>query len=51
MRDIWLADAKEMHDAALVLARASQEDDRAALVSAALRLDATCLNCHEVFRQ
>jgi RNA polymerase sigma factor (sigma-70 family) len=51
MRDIWRDNAIAMHDSALQLAQASQENDRAALVAAAMRLDATCLKCHEVFRQ
>jgi RNA polymerase sigma factor (sigma-70 family) len=51
MRDIWRANAAEMHDSALLLALASQDNDRSALLSAAFRLDATCLKCHEVFRQ
>lgn len=51
MRDVWRDNANEMHDSAMLLALVCQDKDRAALVSAALRLDATCLKCHEVFRQ
>jgi hypothetical protein len=40
-----------MHDSALLLARATEENDRTTLVSAAWRLDAACLKCHEIFRQ
>jgi RNA polymerase sigma factor (sigma-70 family) len=50
-REIWRASATTMHDSALLLARATEENDRTALVSAALRLDAACLKCHEIFRQ
>jgi RNA polymerase sigma factor (sigma-70 family) len=49
MRDLWLASATEMHNSAALLTKAAQENDRAALVSAALRLDATCVKCHDVF--
>ena len=51
LRDIWRASATEMHYSALLLARATEENDRTTLVSAAWRLDAACLKCHEIFRQ
>jgi RNA polymerase sigma factor (sigma-70 family) len=50
-RNDWRKYAVEMEDSALQLARASQRDDRLAMVSAARRLDASCQKCHEVFRQ
>ena len=46
LRDIWRASATEMHNSAVLLAEAAERHDRAAVVAAALRLDATCLKCH-----
>jgi RNA polymerase sigma-70 factor (ECF subfamily) len=50
-RDEWRNLAVEMHTAAVQLAQATQDGDRSAISIAAGRLDASCLRCHEVFRQ
>ena len=49
--DIWRSLAAEMRRWADVLARATQEDDRTGMILAARRLDASCLNCHDLFRE
>jgi RNA polymerase sigma-70 factor (ECF subfamily) len=50
LRDDWRDSAREMEDSALELAQASQQGDQLAMVTAARRLDASCLKCHELFR-
>jgi RNA polymerase sigma-70 factor (ECF subfamily) len=50
-RDRWRESAVEMRRSAVVLAQAAQVSDSLTMLSAARRLDASCLNCHEVFRQ
>jgi RNA polymerase sigma-70 factor (ECF subfamily) len=50
-RDQWRGYAVEMRQSALVLAQATQENDPFAMLTAARRLDASCLKCHNVFRQ
>jgi RNA polymerase sigma-70 factor (ECF subfamily) len=50
-RDEWRKYAVEMQLSALQLAQATQENDSIDLLAAARRLDASCLKCHEVFRQ
>jgi RNA polymerase sigma-70 factor (ECF subfamily) len=47
----WWLYAVAMQRTAWDLAQASQSGDKLAMVTAARRLDTTCLNCHEVFRQ
>ena len=51
LREIWRMSTAEMHNSAVLLAKATEQNDRASLVAAALRLDATCLKCHKVFLQ
>jgi RNA polymerase sigma factor (sigma-70 family) len=50
-RHEWRNFAIEMRAAAVQLAHAVQEDDRSVVLAAAGRLDASCLRCHDVFRQ
>jgi RNA polymerase sigma-70 factor (ECF subfamily) len=50
-RQDWRDDASQMRGAAVQLAQAAQERDSLAMLSAARRLDATCVKCHEVFRE
>jgi hypothetical protein len=38
-----------MHQSGLQLAQATQEHNELAMLSAARRLDASCVKCHEVF--
>jgi cytochrome c556 len=47
---VWQYHTAKMRLAALDLAQAARTDDRAAILTAARQLDATCINCHEVFR-
>jgi RNA polymerase sigma-70 factor (ECF subfamily) len=51
MRDRWRQSASAMRQAALELALASRDTNPLALLTAARRLDASCLKCHEVFNQ
>ncbi len=48
-REAWRNFAIEMGDSALLLAQATEENNPIAGFSAARRLDASCLKCHEVF--
>ena len=45
----WRGFAFEMRQSGLQLAQATQEHDELAMLSAARRLDASCVRCHEVF--
>jgi RNA polymerase sigma factor (sigma-70 family) len=49
--DGWRSYTSEMRQSALQLAQATQEQNQLAMLSAARRLDATCVKCHEVFRE
>jgi RNA polymerase sigma-70 factor (ECF subfamily) len=51
MTDSWRLYSSEMEFSALQLAQASEQNDESGILAAARRLDATCLKCHEVFRQ
>jgi RNA polymerase sigma-70 factor (ECF subfamily) len=48
---LWSRFATEMRDSAMEVERACEESDAMALVAAARRLDASCVNCHAVFRR
>jgi RNA polymerase sigma factor (sigma-70 family) len=48
-RDGWQSYAMEMRHSAEQLTQATQEHNQLAMLSAARRLDASCLKCHEVF--
>jgi RNA polymerase sigma-70 factor (ECF subfamily) len=48
-RDLWRFEAESMRLSAIELARAARENDRSMMLSAARRLDASCLNCHDGF--
>ena len=50
LRGVWQDLATEMERSAAELDKACMEDDPLAVVVAAQRLDASCLNCHEMFR-
>jgi len=50
-RDDWRESAVEMRTSAVMLAQATQENDPFGMLSAARRLDASCLRCHKIFRQ
>ena len=50
-RDEWRDYALEMRRASVQLAQTTQENSTLAMVTAAHRLDASCVKCHEVFRQ
>ena len=50
-RDEWRHYADEMRRSSVQLAQTSQENNALAMVTAAHRLDASCVKCHEVFRQ
>ena len=47
---VWNHYARDMKRSAVDLERACEESDSLALVAAARRLSASCLNCHAVFR-
>jgi len=47
--DRWREYSNEMRLSAVKLAQATQENDLPGILSAARRLDASCLNCHAVF--
>ena len=49
--DQWRDYASEMRLAAEQLVQNTQENSSLAMLTAAHRLDASCLKCHEVFRQ
>jgi len=49
-RGIWRFHAERMREAADGLGRAVVMDDRVAMLGTARRLDAACIQCHEVFR-
>jgi RNA polymerase sigma factor (sigma-70 family) len=46
----WRKYSTEMRRSAILLAQATQENNHASMLSAARRLNATCLACHETFR-
>jgi RNA polymerase sigma factor (sigma-70 family) len=50
LRSVWSQYAQEMASSADELAGAAFAGDRLAMVTAVRRLDASCVNCHEVFR-
>jgi RNA polymerase sigma-70 factor (ECF subfamily) len=49
-RERWVYHVARMQRAAVDLSTAARRSDQIALIAAARRLDATCVNCHEVFR-
>jgi hypothetical protein len=49
-RGLWSFQAVRMRQAAEGLGRAVRMDDRVAMLGTARRLDAACIQCHEVFR-
>jgi RNA polymerase sigma factor (sigma-70 family) len=49
-RALWQDSARDMEGSAVDLQRAAVAGDRLALAGAARRLDASCVNCHEIFR-
>jgi RNA polymerase sigma factor (sigma-70 family) len=50
LRSVWSHYAQEMASSADELEAATLAGDRLAMVTAVRRLDASCVNCHEVFR-
>jgi RNA polymerase sigma-70 factor (ECF subfamily) len=50
LQDDWRKYSVEMRVSAVLLAQATRENDPSSMLSAARRLNATCLGCHEVFR-
>ena len=46
----WRRYLSEMRLSAVLLAQATSENDRSSMLSAARRLNATCLGCHSVLR-
>lgn len=50
-RNDWRLHAGEMRLAALQLAQAAEENDRLALRAAVRRLNLSCQQCHDIFRQ
>lgn len=50
-RPLWRATADEMRQAASELSRTVRGENTLAMVVAARRLDATCVRCHDVFRE
>jgi RNA polymerase sigma factor (sigma-70 family) len=50
-RDAWRNYAGEMRRSSEQLVITTHENNQLAMLTAAHRLDASCLNCHEVFRQ
>jgi RNA polymerase sigma factor (sigma-70 family) len=46
----WQNYSTEMRQSAILLAQSTQENNPASMLSAARRLNATCLGCHETFR-
>jgi RNA polymerase sigma-70 factor (ECF subfamily) len=51
LRTLWSQYVRDMKRAAMDLELACRETDSLALVATARRLDASCLNCHAIFRQ
>ena len=49
-RDDWRKYSADMRVTAVLLAQATQDNDSSSMLSAARRLNATCLGCHEMFR-
>jgi hypothetical protein len=49
-RDEWRKYSADMRVSAVLLAQATRENDPSSMLSAARRLNATCLGCHEMFR-
>ena len=50
-RDAWRGFTAEMHGSATQLTQATQAHSQLAMLSAARRLDASCVRCHEVFNE
>ncbi len=50
-RGEWRNYADEMRQSSIQLAQTAQQNNQLAMLTAAHRLDASCLKCHEVFRQ
>ena len=50
LRDEWREYSVEMRLSSVLLAQATRENNPSSMLSAARRLNATCLGCHEVFR-
>jgi RNA polymerase sigma factor (sigma-70 family) len=50
-RDEWRLFAAEMRHSAMQLAQAAQQNNQLAMLTAARRLDASCLKCHEAFHE
>jgi RNA polymerase sigma-70 factor (ECF subfamily) len=49
-QDAWHAYAREMHASSGLLAEAARKDERPAMILAARQLNASCVNCHDLFR-
>ena len=49
-RDEWRNYSADMRVSAVLLAQATRDNDSSSMLSAARRLNATCLGCHEIFR-
>jgi RNA polymerase sigma-70 factor (ECF subfamily) len=47
----WRGYADEMRLSSLLLVQATEENDRSLMLSAARRLDTSCLKCHKLYRQ
>jgi RNA polymerase sigma factor (sigma-70 family) len=50
-RDKWREYAIEMRRSSVQLVQTTEENNQLAMLTAAHRLDASCVKCHEVFRQ
>jgi RNA polymerase sigma-70 factor (ECF subfamily) len=50
-RDAWNTRVTEMRQSGLELAMASEGSDQTAILAAARRLSASCVKCHQVFRE
>ena len=46
----WRNYSAEMRQSAILMAQATQQNNHSLVLSAARRLSATCLGCHETFR-
>jgi RNA polymerase sigma factor (sigma-70 family) len=49
--DQWRKYSTEMRHSAVLLAQATQQYDQPSMLTAARRLNATCVGCHEAFRE
>jgi RNA polymerase sigma-70 factor (ECF subfamily) len=49
-QDSWHAFAREMRASSGLLAEATRQDDRPAMILAARQLNASCVSCHDLFR-